>query len=222
MEERIFEDLKYLISYPDNFNENEKYPLLIFLHGRGTRSESTEKLHKNKSLLNIQKRQNEKGFILLAPHCSRGNWNEWMMILIRLLEQTRELPYVDKTRVYLTGKSMGGYGTWGLSILRSDWFAAAMPICGGGIPGMAVQIGELPIRAFHGLCDQTVDPIESMQMVKAVNMSGGHAELILYPELPHNCWDAVYSDDRNFDWMFSFTTERDKDLARKLSRNYNK
>lgn len=210
MEEKIFEELKYLISYPDGFSESNKYPLVVFLHGRGARGETTEKLHQYSALLNIKKHQNERGFILLAPHCSRGNWNEWMMTLIHLLEQVRELPYIDTARVYLTGNSMGGYGTWGLALLRADWFAAAMPISGGGIPGMAKQLGALPIRAFHGLCDKTVDPIESLQMAKAVNVMGGYAELILYPNLPHNCWDAVYTDEKNYDWMFSFTNKRDK------------
>lgn len=217
MEERIFEGLTYLISYPEGFNESKKYPLLFFLHGRGSRSESTEKLHNSVSLLHVKKRQNERGYVLIAPHCSHGNWNEWMMILIRLLEQVRELSYIDKTRVYLTGNSMGGYGTWQLALLRADWFAAAMPLCGGGLPGMAAEIGELPIRAFHGLRDKTVDPIESLQMVKAVNSAGGHAELILYPECAHNCWDVVYTDERNYDWMLSFTTKRDNDLVKKLS-----
>ncbi len=220
MEEKIFDGMIYLISYPKGFSENGKYPLVIYLHGRGSRSESTEKLHKSVSLNHILERQDKRGFILLAPHCSRGNWNEWMMTVIRLLEQVRELPYVDKTRVYLTGTSMGGYGTWALSTLRADWFAAAMPLCGGGIPGMANQLGDLPIRTFHGLRDKTVDPIESLQMVKAVNSCGGHAELILYPELAHNCGGTVFSDERNYDWMFSFTTERDKDLVRKLSCDY--
>ncbi len=220
MEEKIFEGLRYLISYPEGFCEEQPYPLVIFLHGRGARSATTEKLHQYPSLLHLQKRQNERGYILLAPHCARGDWNEWMMILIRLLEQMRERSYIDKTRLYLTGNSMGGYGTWELSLLRADWFAAAMPICGGGICGMAEQLGDLPIRTFHGLCDQTVDPIESLQMAKAVNMAGGHAELILYPKLSHNCWDAVYTDERNYDWMFAFTTERDKTLVEELTGSY--
>lgn len=219
MEEKIFEELTYLISYPEGFNENEKYPLLVFLHGRAARSATTDKLHQYSSLLHLKARQNQRGYILLAPHCSRGDWNEWMMLLVRLLEKMRKLPYIDETRVYLTGNSMGGYGTWELSLLHADWFAAVMPLCGGGTGGMAGQIGDLPIRAFHGLLDKTVDPIESLQMAKAVNLAGGHAELILFPELAHNCWDTVYTDEKNYDWLFSFTTERNKDLARKLSLN---
>ncbi len=217
MEEKFFDGMTYLISYPDGFREDKKYPLLIFMHGRGARTATTEKLHQYASLYHLQARQNERGYILLAPHCKSGNWNEWMEHVIHLIETFRELPFVDKSRLYLTGLSMGGYGTWALSILRAEWFAAAMPLCGGGIPGMANQIGDLPIRAFHGLCDKTVDPIESLQMVKAVNDFGGHANLILFPEMPHDCSNAVYTDERNYDWLFSFTTTRDKDLARKLS-----
>ena len=220
MEEKVCEGLTYLISYPEGFCENKKYPLLIFLHGRGARRETTEKLHRYPSLLHLQKRQNERGYILLAPHCASGDWNAWMMPLVRLIDYFRELPYVEKTRLYLTGNSMGGYGTWELSLLRADWFAAAMPLCGGGIGGMAGQAGELPIRAFHGLRDQTVDPIESLQMAKAVNNAGGHAELILFPNLAHNCWDEVYTNEENYDWLFAFTTERDKALVERLSADY--
>ena len=208
MEEKIFEGLTYLVSYPEGFCEEKKYPLVVYLHGRGCRMASTEKLHKATSLAHLRERQTERGFLIIAPHCPSGSWNEWMMLLIRLVEYARALPYVDETRLYLTGNSMGGYGTWELSLLRPDWFAASMPICGGSIPGMAKQLVGLPIRTFHGLRDKTVDPIESLQMVKAVNLTGGYAELFLYSELSHNCWDAVYTDEKNYDWMFSFTNER--------------
>lgn len=220
MEERIIDGLKYLISYPEGFREDQKYPLVIFLHGAGTRSESTENLRKNACLNNILKRQNARGYIILAPLCNGINWDEWMTILIRLEETFRELSYIDKTRIHLTGVSMGGYGTQAFSILRPDWFASAMPVCGGGIGGFAKNLVNLPIRTFHGLRDKTVDPIESLQIAKAVNMAGGHAELILFPELAHNCWDAVYSDENNYDWLLSFTTERDQTLVEKLSGAY--
>lgn len=216
MEEKFFEGITYLISYPEGFCENKKCPLLIFLHGRGARSASTEKLHRYPSLSHLQKRQNERGYILLAPHCKSGNWSEWMATLLRLVAVFRSLPYVDETRLYLTGNSMGGYGTWELAALRAHWFAAAMPICGGGIGALANELADLPIRTFHGLCDQTVDPIESLQMAKAVNNFGGHAELILFPKLSHNCWDAVYTNEENYDWLFSFTNERNMDLSERL------
>jgi len=79
---------------------------------------------------------------------------------------------------------------------------------------------DVPIRTFHGLRDKTVDPIESVQMAKAVNINGGHAELILFPELAHNCWDAVYTSEKNYDWLLGFTTKRDKTLVEELSGTY--
>lgn len=220
MEEKIFEGLKYLIYYPRDFQADKKYPVIFFLHGAGTRGETTERLQQNPSVLNLLKRQDKRGYILLAPLCERGNWYEWMSVLVRLVAMYREISYIDKTRVYLTGLSMGGYGTWALATLYPDWFASVMPVCGGGIGGFAKNLVNLPIRAFHGLRDKTVDPIESLQMAKAVNMAGGHAELILFPELAHNCWDAVYSDENNYDWLLSFTSRQDKTLIESLSGNY--
>jgi len=220
MEEKIFEGIKYLISYPEEFQEDKKYPLVIFLHGAGTRGENIERLQKNVCFLALRKRQDARGYILLAPLCQNGDWFAWMTPLLRLVGEIRELPYIDETRLHVTGVSMGGYGTWEFSSLRPDWVATAMPICGGGIAGFAQNLVDVPIRTFHGLRDQTVDPIESLQMAKAVNLKGGHAELILFPELAHNCWDTVYSDERNYDWLLSFTTKRDKTLVEALSGDY--
>ncbi len=220
MEEKIFEGVKYLISYPLGFQEDKKYPLVIFLHGAGTRGETTELLQKNACVCNLLKRQDERGYILLAPLCKRGDWNEWMTVLVHLVETYREAPYIDETRIHLTGNSMGGYGTWALAMLYPDWFASAMPVCGGGVAGFAMKLVDLPIRTFHGLRDKTVDPVESFHMARAVNLRGGHAELILFPELAHNCWDAVYSNEKNYDWLLSFTTERNRTLVEELSGNY--
>ena len=109
---------------------------------------------------------------------------------------------------------------WALASLRPHWFASAMPICGGGLGGLALNLMNLPIRAFHGLRDKTVDPIESLQMAKAVNLAGGRAELILFPELEHNCWDEVYSDEKNYDWLLSFTACPDNPTAEDISTTY--
>ena len=213
MEEKNFEGLTYLISYPQGFCEEKKYPLVILLHGAGSREETTESLRSHKALKSFLDRQDERGYVLLAPLCKRGTWNELMMLLVRLVEKYRGISYIDETHIHLTGYSMGGYGTWSLATLYPNWFASAMPICGGGIGGFAMNLVNLPIRTFHGLCDQVVDPIESLQMAKAVNLHGGHVELILFPDLGHNCFGAVYSDEKNYDWLLSFTAPQDKDIA---------
>ena len=213
MEEKILEGLPYLISYPKDFCEDKKYPLVILLHGAGSREETTKSLRSHNCLKKFLERQDERGYILLAPLCTRGTWNEWMLLLIRLVEKYRGMSYVDETRVHLTGYSMGGYGTWTLASLYPNWFASAMPICGGGIAAFAMNLVNLPIRTFHGLRDTVVDPIESLQMAKAVNLQGGHAELILFPEQGHNCFYTVYSDEKNYDWLLSFTASQDRDLT---------
>ena len=220
LKENILNDLKYLISYPEGFSEERQYPLVIFLHGVGTRSDNTEKLRKNSAMERLQAHQ-AYGYILLAPLCSVGDWNEAMPNLIALVEQARSLPYVDSKRVYLTGNSMGGYGTWELAILRADWFAAIMPVCGGGCPGLAKRrLPDVPVRAFHGLRDTVVDPLESLEMVKALNRNGGYAELILFPHLEHNCWNTVYETDANYEWLLQFTTDRDKTQAEEMTGAY--
>lgn len=220
MEEKTFEELKYLISYPKGFQKDKKYPLVIFLHGAGFRDETTDRLQKNACVTNFLKRQDARGYVFLAPLCQSGTWYELMSVLVSLVKTYREISYIDETRVHLTGNSMGGYGTWALATMHPNWFASAMPISGGGIGAFAMNLINLPVRAFHGLLDKTVDPIESLQMVKAVNMYGGHAELILFPELEHNCWDAVYSDEKNYDWLLSFTSRQDKPLVEDLSTTY--
>ena len=221
IQEKIFDNIKYLISYPDGFDENKKYPLVIFLHGAGTVSENTDILKENCGFVNLCKRQTERGYIVLAPLCHVTSWNELMGTLRKLVDDTRSLEYINIKRVHLTGNSMGGYGTWMLGGLRPDWFASIMPVCGGATVWHArATLKNVPIRTFHGLRDEVVDPIESLEACKAVNKNGGHAELILFPDLSHNCWDKVYTDERNYDWLLQFSTDRDKTQFDSLSGAY--
>ncbi|MBR5859328.1 MAG: prolyl oligopeptidase family serine peptidase [Clostridia bacterium] len=207
-EEKIFDGLKYLVSYPDGFTPDNNYPLVVFLHGAGTRSNDIEVLKRNACFLNLQKRQSRQ-FVLLAPLCNAHNWNELMQPVIKLVDEVRNSEFIDKSRVYATGNSMGGYGSFELAAIRPEWFAAIMPICGGGIGGFAARLKDIPVRTFHGLCDNVVDPIESIQMAKAINQAGGYAELILFPKHDHNCWDTVYTTEENYDWLFSFLKNGD-------------
>ena len=209
MEEKVFEDLTYLVYYPEDFQPNKKYPLVIFLHGAGSRGETADRLKRNFCLSCIRKHQVGRNFIILAPHCKGVTWGEWMTPLLHLVEQFREQPFVDQTRIHLTGNSMGGFGTWALATLRPDWFASAMPVAGGG-NGFARRLVDLPIRVYHGLCDTIVDPVLSFQAAQAVNKAGGHAELFFFPNHDHDIWEDVYDNDENYDWMLSFTNVREK------------
>lgn len=219
VKEGMFENLKYLVSYPEGFDSTEKYPLVIFLHGAGTRGDDIGLLKENVSFINIKNHQSNR-FILIAPLCSVNNWNEVMPSLINLVDYARNLEYVDIKHVHLTGNSMGGYGTWELCSLRPDWFASIMPVCGGGIKWMAYTTVDVPTLAFHGICDTTVDPLESLEMVKAINRKGGSAQLVLFPNLAHNCWEKVYTTKQSYDWLLAFSTDRDKTLVEKYSGAY--
>lgn len=213
------EGLKYIISYPDNFKSDKKYPLIIFLHGAGTRGDDLRVLQNNINFVNLCKWQ-VKEYILAAPLCPVNNWNEHMNKLIGFTDMLRSCSYVDNKRVHLTGNSMGGYGTWELTGLRPDWFASAMPVCGGGIPWMSHNLTNVPIKAFHGILDTVVEPYESLAMVRAVNLRGGHAHLILFPDLAHDCWTRVYSTEANIDWLLGFSTDRKNAQSENFSGDY--
>ena len=217
VQEGTYRNFKTLFSIPEGFDENKKYPLVIFLHGAGTRSDNIEYLKKNTCFTNLRLHQDSRGFLLAAPLCHCHDWCEEMNSLIDWVAELRALPYVDTDRVYLTGNSMGGYGTWELSCIHPEWFAAIMPLCGGGCAAFCMRLKNVPVRAFHGLLDKLVDPLESLQMVKSVNCSGGHAELILFPHLAHNCWETVYTTEENYDWLLSHTLHSEKAEEEKLS-----
>lgn len=204
-EEKQLDGMTYLVVYPKDFDPEKTYPLLVFLHGAGTRSESTQHLREENSSFRHLSRYAEEKAVMLAPLCSDIDWNFYMPTLIRLVEQYRDEPYIDADRVCLTGNSMGGYGTFALATLRPSLFAVAMPLCGGGVPWSTYRIeaAKLPVRAYHGLRDDTVDPAESVKMCAKINAGGGTAELVTFPDLGHNVWDRVYSDPTILDWFLS-------------------
>jgi predicted peptidase len=124
--------------------------------------------------------------------------------LIRLIDHVIQHLNVDSTRVYVTGLSMGGYGTWRLVAAHPERFAAAMPICGGGQPKtMAASLRRVPIWAFHGECDHVVPLCKSQEMVDAVRRSGGDVRLTVYPDVEHNSWTVTYNNPDVYEWLLS-------------------
>ena len=113
-----------------------------------------------------------------------------------------ELP-VDKSRIYITGLSMGGYGTWGAIAAQPDYFAAAIPICGGGDVAQAGKLTKLPIWAFHGDADKTVPPKNTTSMIEAIQKAGGEPKMTIYPGVDHNSWSRTYADPKVLAWLFA-------------------
>lgn len=202
-----FNELQYLVRYPENFDENKKYPVIFFLHGAGTRANDTKPLENNSCFLNITAYAASE-FIVYAPLCETHNWNSYMQTLIAFVEYVKEQNFTDTERFYLTGNSMGGYGTWELACQMDNTFAAIMPVCGGGMQWLAYRLKDTPIRAFHGVLDDVVLPTESINMVAAVNKKGGNAELITFPHVKHNVWNYVYTDKAQLDWLTSHTLSK--------------
>lgn len=202
MEIRKFEGMEYLIRYPEGYTEGERYPVVLFLHGAGTRGDSAELLKKN-LFVGLADRYPQYRFVTLAPHSGQETWFDCFETLKRFTAAMAKANFADPRRIYLVGNSMGGYGVWQLAMSMPEAFAAALPICGGGMAWNAGRLRSLPVWAFHGDADPTVAPEESIRMVEAVNAKGGNARLTLYPDVRHNSWSPTFEDPRVFAWLFA-------------------
>ena len=203
-EERTMEGLRYIIRFPDGFDERKKYPLMMFLHGSGTRGEDIEVLKRNSFFRHIPA---DAAFIAIAPLCTKNSWWDHFESLRRFVKAAADMPFADASRFSLIGNSMGGYGAWALGMSIPEYFSALVPICGGGMYWNAARLQNVPVWAFHGGKDRTVLPEESRKMVDAVNRKGGNARLTVYPENGHNSWDDTYRDPAVFRWMIFQTND---------------
>jgi predicted peptidase len=124
--------------------------------------------------------------------------------LIQLVDHIVAHLNVDPERVYVTGLSMGGYGTWRLAAAYPDRFAAAVPICGGGSrEKMTAGLTKVPIWAFHGAKDPVVPVSESRQMVFPLRQAGSEVRITIYPDVAHNSWEETYNNQEVYDWLLA-------------------
>lgn len=208
--------LKYAMRYPDGFDGQKKYPLIICLHGAGYRGDDI-----NRVLVNPYFKETEKfedfPFVMAAPQCSEDTWFDLWDYLKKLVVRLTSAPFIDSKRVYLMGASMGGYGTWQLAMSMPEYFAAIAPICGGGMYWNAGRLINVPVWAFHGALDATVLPEESRKMVDAVNQKGGSAMLTVYPENSHNAWSDTYSNPELYTWFLQHENSNAQNLVNEYS-----
>ncbi len=197
---KTFGKMRYMLRYPRQFSAEAKYPALLFLHGAGTRGTQIEKLREN-VFFSLTEALEDFPFVVFAPQCSENTWFDCFETLRDFARSLSALAFVDPERIYLMGTSMGGYASWQLAMSCPDLFAAAVPICGGGMYWNAARLVNVPIWAFHGGKDRTVNVEESIKMVNAVNARGGSARLTVYPDLAHNAWSDTYSNPEVYAWM---------------------
>jgi predicted peptidase len=227
---RVYENadgqkLNYRLLVPTNFDADQKYPLILFLHGAGERGDDNEaQLTWGVTRFAEKEIMKKHPAFVIAPQVPEDefwahlNWRQTdletepeprlpLKLSIELLDKIIEEFPIDKDRLYITGLSMGGFGTWDAIIRNPDKFAAALPVCGGGDISNAHAIAHLPIWNFHGALD-TVVPVElSRSMIHAIIEAGGTPGYTEYPHVGHDSWIPVYNDDYVLEWLFSQTRE---------------
>jgi predicted peptidase len=192
----------YLLSLPAGYETSDRrWPLMLFLHGSGESGESLAKVKAYGPPKLIA--QNERAFpcIVVSPQSPGRGWNP--DYLAALLDDVCATYRVDPERIYLTGLSMGGYGTWMLAAAQPDRFAAIVPICGGGNPADAGKLKGLPIWVFHGADDKTVKLENSEKMVDALKAVGSDVKFTIYPGVGHDSWTETYANPELYNWLFA-------------------
>ncbi len=191
--------IKYLLFLPTDYGKTDKqWPLMLFLHGSGESGDDLSKV-KAHGPAKIVETKKDFPFILVSPQSSGRGWNP--EVLNALLDDIVAKYKVDKDRIYLTGLSMGGYGTWALGAAHPERFAALVPICGGGNPADASKLKDIPIWVFHGGKDNTVPLEQSERMVKAIKEAGGNVQFTVYPEAGHDSWTETYNNPKLYTWL---------------------
>lgn len=200
--------LDYLLHIPETeepLNEDQKWPVILFLHGAGGRGNDLELL-KADGIPHIVEKDRSFPFIVISPQCPESElWANEKEAVMAIVEHVLENYPADKERVYLTGLSMGGYGAWHLPMEYPDVFAAVAPVCGGGDSSKAKALQNVPIWAFHGAKDDVVYVSESEKMVKALEALNADVKLTIYPEGGHDAWTETYNNPELYKWFLSHT-----------------
>ena len=196
-----FQYVKYL---PKDYDETKKYPLVFFLHGAGERGEDLDVACRYGFMQHVREKGKEYPFIFIAPQCPfEKYWGCYTESLLAFLDYICEELPVDKDRIYLTGLSMGGTGTFMLAMADPDRFAAIAPVCGSGIIWYAEKLTSFPVYMYHGDCDSIVPIQESVNMLTKIHQRGGNAKLKICYGYDHNAWDVAYDGDELVEWFLS-------------------
>jgi predicted peptidase len=202
--------VNYLLFLPKGYEAKagKKWPLMLFLHGAGERGTNVWKVATHGPPKKVAQ-DLDFPFIVVSPQCPEGQvWSK--ETLLALLDEMEAKYAVDRQRVYLTGLSMGGYGTWDLGFSYPERFAAIAPICGGGelitpllaSPSKRQALRTLGVWAFHGARDPVVPLAEGQRMVDAVRKAGAtDVQFTVYPEAEHDSWTESYANPALYEWF---------------------
>jgi predicted peptidase len=201
--------LEYLLYTPKGYQESKhEWPLVLFLHGMGERGTDLELL-KLEGIPKVIEEGEDFPFLVVSPQCPEDTvWVDELDALYALLENIIEEHQVDRSWIYLTGLSMGGYGTWHLAAAHPSKFAAIAPICGGTIPfvGFPERVNilkDVPVWAFHGEKDEVVPLQASQELVDVLKANQGNVKFTIYPDADHDAWTETYENPKLYEWLLN-------------------
>ena len=201
------QDIKYVVYVPRSYDPDKPMPEILFLNGMmecGTDGFRQVYHLGGAIMLDAEKWP----FIIIFPQkqyaldeWEERAWEDQDDMVMAILKKTEAEYNVDRSRLYLTGLSQGGHGTWEIAAMHPDLFAAIAPICGWGDKSLAEKVAKLPIWVFHGDADTTVPPEKSREMVNWVKEAGGSPKFTVYPGIGHNSWDKAYREENLPEWF---------------------
>ena len=204
--------LEYLLGLPEGYGDDRerRWPLMLFLHGAGERGDDVERVRTH-GIPKVVDSGRALPFITVSPQCPMGTlWAAQLDALEALLNDIVTTYTVDTDRLYLTGLSMGGNGTWHFAAAHPERFAAIAPVCGwgdffAGFPERVCRLKQVPVWAFHGAQDTVVPLSGSQVLVEKLQECGGDVRLTVYPEAGHDSWTETYNNPELYDWFLSHT-----------------
>jgi predicted peptidase len=194
----------YVVFVPKSYDGTTEFPVILFLHGSGETKGGTNKPVNVGIGSAIKKREKDFPFITVIPQSEKRTWqanSEDGKRALAILDEVMKEYKIDPKRQYLTGLSMGGFGTWSIATAMPDRFAAIVPICGRGDPKQAEKLKDLPCWAFHGDADTAVNVSGSRDMIEAIKKAGGMPKYTEFPKVGHNSWDMAYATDDLYKWL---------------------
>lgn len=209
--------IAYRLFIPNEKSRSKPLPAIIYLHGGGGVGTDNLKQTSGGNMMGTHvwitpEVQAKHPSFVIAPQLPNGSqWASpledgiapYTLLVVELLESLSQEFAIDRDRIYLTGQSLGGYGTWDLITKRPDLFAAAVPLCGKGTPSRAASIRDKPIWVFHGAKDEAVPVGGSREMVAALRALGSAVKYTEYPEVGHDVWLRAYGEPNLIEWLFA-------------------
>ncbi len=195
-------NFSFVMRRPEKWDK--KMPLIILLHGAGERGDGGESLYtvEKNGFAKIFTEDKNYECVLVSPQCGKNSfWAAKVPYIKEFIDQLKEAYDIDEKRIYLTGVSMGGYGTWYTAMAYPDEFAAIAPCCGGGMSWNA-EVLKMPVWAFHGSCDDIVYLHNSTDMIEAMKKCGYSPKFTVFEGVGHNSWDYTFDEELLF-WLLS-------------------